>query len=103
VISATGGDTLTLKNTKLDALNNHDFHFSNGFPSPDACGSYLDPALRPAALIGPLAALPRDIFVRVEDTPLLPAKIRECCSPCSCAYIGSRVKPPRCSRQRVGS
>ena len=28
VIIATGGDTLTLKNTKIDALNSHDFHFA---------------------------------------------------------------------------
>jgi len=28
VVISTGGDTLTLKNTKLDALNSHDFHFA---------------------------------------------------------------------------
>lgn len=28
VVVATGSDTLTLKNTKLDALNSHDFHFA---------------------------------------------------------------------------
>ncbi|MCK1623305.1 family 16 glycosylhydrolase [Bradyrhizobium sp. 160] len=28
VVIATGSDTLTLKNTKLDALNSHDFHFA---------------------------------------------------------------------------
>lgn len=28
VVIATGSDTLTLKNTKVDALNSHDFHFA---------------------------------------------------------------------------
>jgi hypothetical protein len=28
VVISTGSDTLTLKNTKLDALNSHDFHFA---------------------------------------------------------------------------
>jgi hypothetical protein len=28
IVVTTGNDTLTLKNTKLDALNNHDFHFA---------------------------------------------------------------------------
>ncbi|MCK1348599.1 hypothetical protein IVB52_35045 [Bradyrhizobium sp. CW11] len=28
VVIATGGDTLTLKNTQLDKLNSHDFHFA---------------------------------------------------------------------------
>jgi hypothetical protein len=28
VVIATGGDTLTLKNTKLDKLDSHDFHFA---------------------------------------------------------------------------
>jgi hypothetical protein len=28
VVIATGNDTLTLKNTKLSALNSHDFHFA---------------------------------------------------------------------------
>jgi Ca2+-binding RTX toxin-like protein len=28
VVIATGTDTLTLKNTKLDSLNSHDFHFA---------------------------------------------------------------------------
>ena len=28
VVISTGSDTLTLKNTKLSALNSHDFHFA---------------------------------------------------------------------------